>query len=549
VKFVVLVACLALLPAGFARGEAQPQSQAERPVLEAASPMALEPAPVLVWGRPVAVFRAPYDERTPAERAVSAAARVKALDPSAREDFRFLPVALEGKVAGVLVGTKSEALFGLLPGDLDPASGETLEEAAGRAVEALRAVFEARAEELRWPIILRGLGLSVGATLLYALVLWLVVRLRRVAVGRIEKAIAESHRKFTVAGINLVPVLLGIERASAKLSAFAAGAVATYLWLTFCLHQFFYTRPWGQRLGAFFIELLREFLFGAVGAVPGLFAVLVIFWITRVVSAGVGRFFDSVEHGYLSVPWLAPDSARASRRIVVVALWMFSLTVAYPYIPGSGSEAFKGISVFAGLMLSLGSSGFVNHIMSGLVIAYSGALRKGDYVTVGGVEGTVNEVGALSTKISTPKREWITIPNGVIVGASITNYSRLAAGAGAMVSTGVTIGYDAPWRQVHALLLLAAERTAGIRKEPKAFVLQRALSDFYVEYELRFHIDRPEARVPVLSELHAAIQDAFNEAGVQIMSPNFEAQPESPVLVPRDKWYAPETPPGKGGDG
>jgi len=510
--------------------------------------MAPAPAPVLVWGRTVAVFRAPYEEFTPEERAERASARIEALDPTREGELRVASITLQGKT-GVLVGTKTEALFGLLPGDLDPASGETLEEAAGKTVEALRAVFKAHAEELRWPIVLRGLGLAAGATLLYALALWLVVRVRRAAVGRIEKAIAESHRKLTVAGINLVPVLLGIERASAKLSAFAAAAVATYLWLTFCFHQFFYTRPWAERLGAFFVDLLREFLLGAVSAVPGLFAVLVIFWITRVVSAAVGRFFDGVERGYISVPWLAPDSARASRRIIVVAIWMFSLTVAYPYIPGSGSEAFKGISVFAGLMLSLGSSGFVNHIMSGLVIAYSGALRKGDYVTVGGVEGTVDEVGALSTKIATPKREWITIPNGVIVGTSITNYSRLAAETGAMASTVVTIGYDAPWRQVHALLLLAAEHTAGIRGEPKPFVLQRALSDFYVEYELRFHIDRPQARVPVLSELHAAIQDAFNEAGVQIMSPNFEAQPETPVLVPKDRWYAPETPLRKGGDG
>jgi small-conductance mechanosensitive channel len=342
-----------------------------------------------------------------------------------------------------------------------------------------------------------------------------------------------------VAGINLVPVLHWFQLVVGRVTLLAAGLIATYLWLTFCFAQFFYTEPWAKQLGAFLLGVLKGFALGIAGAMPGLFAVLVIFWLTRLVAASASRFFVGVERGTLKVSWLHPDTARASRRIVLVGIWMFALTVAYPYIPGSGSDAFKGISVFAGLMLSLGSSGFVNHIMSGLVIAYSSALRLGDYVTVGDIQGTVLELGPMSTKIATPKQEWVTIPNGVVVSGGVTNYTRLAEGNGAWVSTTVTIGYDSPWRQVHALLMGAAERAPGVRKSPGPRVLQRALSDFYVEYELRFTIDRPEERVAVLSDVHAAIQDAFNEAGVQIMSPNFEAQPEHPVLVPKDQWNGP----------
>jgi small-conductance mechanosensitive channel len=236
----------------------------------------------------------------------------------------------------------------------------------------------------------------------------------------------------------------------------------------------------------------------------------------------VCHFFSGVENGSISVTWLQHDSARASRRIVVVGIWIFAFIVAYPYIPGSGSDVFKGVSVFAGLMISLGSSGFINQVMRGLVIAYSGAMRVGEYVSVGDIEGTVKELGVMGTKIMTLKREFVTIPNGVVVTAGMTNYSRLAGSAdGAILSTTITIGYDAPWRQVHALLLQAADQTKGIRKSPAAIVLQKALSDFYVEYALRFSIDHPAERLSILSELHAAIQDAFNEAGVQIMSPNF----------------------------
>jgi small-conductance mechanosensitive channel len=144
----------------------------------------------------------------------------------------------------------------------------------------------------------------------------------------------------------------------------------------------------------------------------------------------------------------------------------------------------------------------------------------------------------LSTKVVTPRREAITVPNAVLVGSSITNYSRLADDQGAMAGTTVTIGYDTPWRQVHAMLALAAERTPGVRKAPKPFVLQRSLSDFYPEYQLVVHLDQPQTRIRVLSDLHANIQDVFNEFGVQIMSPHFKDQPAEKVWVPKGQWFA-----------
>jgi small-conductance mechanosensitive channel len=236
---------------------------------------------------------------------------------------------------------------------------------------------------------------------------------------------------------------------------------------------------------------------------------------------------------------------------VVVLVWIFAITVAYPYIPGSSTDAFKGVSVFVGLMISLGSAGLVNQVMSGLVVIYSRALRVGEFVRVGDDVGTVSEVGMLSTKILTRKREEITIPNAVMVGTKTVNYSRHADDAGGVVGTTLTIGYDAPWRQVHAMLLQAAAQTAGVRKDPAPRVWQKALSDFYVEYELVFNLDHPEERTPILSELHMYIQDAFNEQGVQIMSPHFETQPKEKVFVPKSQWFAgsAETPSKPDGNG
>jgi small-conductance mechanosensitive channel len=149
----------------------------------------------------------------------------------------------------------------------------------------------------------------------------------------------------------------------------------------------------------------------------------------------------------------------------------------------------------------------------------------------------VTDVGMLSTKILTRKKEEITIPHAVLVSAKTVNYSRQAAGGQACVSTSITIGYDAPWRVVHELLLNAARQTNGVREDPSPRVWQQALRDFYVEYELVVNIDHPEERVQILSELHMHIQDAFNEAGVQIMSPAFESQPEKKVIVPKSQWF------------
>ena len=213
--------------------------------------------------------------------------------------------------------------------------------------------------------------------------------------------------------------------------------------------------------------------------------------------------------------------------------------MAYPYIPGSDTYAFKGLSVLIGLMITLGSIGLINQIISGLFVIYSKSVKSGDYVRIGDIEGESINVGSLATKLRTPRQEEITLPHSVMVGTATTNYSRLAGEQGMVVTVSVTIGYDAPWRQVHELLLFGASRTPGIRTEPPPRVLQRELSDFYVQYHLLAHLEDGQSRAAVLSDLHSQIQDAFNEYGVQIMSPHFESQPRKPVLVPKSAWYAP----------
>ncbi len=251
----------------------------------------------------------------------------------------------------------------------------------------------------------------------------------------------------------------------------------------------------------------------------------------------VSAFFDSVESESVEVPWVHPETANPTKRIVVALLWLFAIVVAYPYVPGGGSDVFKGVTVFAGLVLSLGSSGVMNQAMSGLVLMYARALKPGDYVRVGETEGTVMELGLLSTKIMTTKREEVTLPNAVVVGATVKNFSRSRDTTLLLLYTSVTIGYDTPWRQVEGLLLNAARRTDGLQSDPPPFVLKTALSDFYIEYQLNAIISNPPDRIRVLDKLHANILDSFNEFGVQITSPHYIADPSQPAVVPRDKWF------------
>jgi small-conductance mechanosensitive channel len=458
--------------------------------------------------------------------------------PSAR-------VTIHAHDAFTLVALDGQPVFGVLQADLDPLVGEQLDRKAADAAARLQLAFS-EAVELRTPrrLLRSALGAFL-ATVVFVVALWVLIKLDRRAAAWVARTAERQLRRVTGSAVMLratdAPVIV---RRLFMLVSLVVAAVLTYGWLTFVLRSFPYTRPWG--------ESLRGGLFSAAAtagrhmldALPNVVAVLVIILVTRVITRLVGLAFRAVEDGRLEVPGLYPETAQPSRRIVVALFWVFALVASYEYLPGSNTDAFKAVSVFVGLVVSLGSTGIMNHVMSGLMITYSRALRPNDFVRIGDIEGTVVHLGTLSTKVKTPRNEEITIPNSVVVSHATTNYSRHSATDGVFAPTSVTIGYDTPWRQVQALLLRAAERTPGVRAAPKPVVLQTALGDFYVEYTLLVCLEEPRRRAVILTALHAQIQDAFNEFGVQIMSPNYEADPSGPKVVPPDRWYAaPAAPP------
>jgi small-conductance mechanosensitive channel len=499
------------------------------------------PATLVYANRTIVEFRGVGLFRPPAERVRTA---VQFLDrlvddaPRARVTTTQIP-------DGIIVRVGETPVFALVPADVNTDAGETLEGLAAAVTARLQQAFD-EAVELRNPSRLIRAGLlALGATLLFAVLLWLVFRGRRAATQRLNQT-TERQLERLRGGADVVrssKLPEALERGLGLISLIAV-LVLTYWWLSFVLRQFPYTRPVGESLRAVLFGSVATLVRRVIDSLPDLLMVVLIILATRFVIRLATYFFEAVEHGRIEVPWLFPETAQPTRRIVVALLWLLATVVAYPYMPGSSSDAFKGVTVFVGLMVSLGSTGIMNQVMSGLTITYSRAFRVGDFVRIGEIEGTVTHLGVLSLKIKTGRREEITIPNAIAVSASTTNYSRFAEREGVQVSTSVSIGYDTPWRQVEALLLLAAERTRGIRRDPPPDIRKADLNDFYVVYTLLVCLEHPHLRVPTLHALHGNILDAFNEYGVQITSPNYEADPERPKVVPRSEWFAaPAVPP------
>src|SRR5574340_1074776 len=496
-----------------------------------------EPATLRILNRDVVTLRARVLGLTPQQRVERARQRLREMPASAGMEPVTVVAVSSGEVKGTQFHLGDRLIFGIVDGDADADAGQPyaqlVKQTRARVEELQKVWVESRESALLW----RGIARTFAATAVLGLLVWIAHRTSRVAVAWMERrrdVIAAVHpyvdwREF------LARMAVG----TMQLVQWFVLLALVYTWAVFVLDSFVLTAPIAGSLGDWLWGKVAWVAEGLWDSLPGLATVVIVLVVTRAVSDVLRYFFEMLREGRLQLPAFHPETIPATRRIFSLVVWGLGLAVAYPYLPGSSSDAFKGISVLFGVMVTLGSSGIVTQAMSGLVIVYSRAIRKGDFVDINGVQGVVSEIAALATKIVTVRNEEITIPNSVVVSTPIHNFSKLGETQGTLVTTKVTIGYDAPWRQVHALLVAAARATPRVRATPEPYVYQRALSDFYVEYELFCSIDDAKLRIPIMSDLHAAIQDAFNEAGVQIMSPHFLGQPEAAVVVAKSKWWTP----------
>jgi small-conductance mechanosensitive channel len=347
-------------------------------------------------------------------------------------------------------------------------------------------------------------------------------RIRAVKIGEFEFFTTDRVKAVITSAVKIIRILLIL--------------VLVYAYFHLGLSFF----PWTQKYA---LELFNSVL-GAVSAIgaaiwdqtPALAFLAVLFLITRYVLKTLRFFFEQVQEGKVTVAGIDAEVAHITYRIIKLLIIAFVLVVAYPFIPGSGSTAFKGLSIFAGVLFSLGSTSAIANMIAGVSLTYQRSFRVGDVIKVGDSTGVVLERRLYITRLKTFKNQVITIPNGIILASHVSNLSQeVRQGEGLILHTGVTIGYDAPWKTVHALLIEAAHRTAHILKSPSPFVLQTALNDFYVTYELNAYTDAPEIMPWIYGELHQNIQNTFNEGGVEIMSPHYtQVRDGNQVTIPAD---------------
>ncbi len=475
---------------------------------------------------------------------------VAALDRAKRAQVRLKeqlelrgPHKISQKVeaAGIMLQINGATTFFITPDDAKRLQDETVEGLAQRTAVALERAIAESEESRNWQAMVSSLLKAGGVTLLTILLCWMLSRLRHGASAKLRKFTALRSEGVYLAGVKLLHPARLAELVDSATSVFfrLLLVILLYEWLSFVLASFPFTRAWGELLIDFLWGLTVQLTSAVTASIPGLFTALVIFYLARSVGQMVDRFFERVHKGHVKLNWLDAEVAEPTRRIAVTAVWLFAFAMAYPYLPGAQTEAFKGLSLLLGLMISLGSSNLVGQAASGLILTYGRAFRKGEYVRIGDSEGTVTELGMFATRIRTGMGEELTIANTVVLNANIKNYSRSVKGQGFVLDTTVTIGYDTPWRQVHAMLEKAALRTPGVLADPAPQVFQTALSDWYPQYRLVCQAlpTEPRPRALILSSLHANIQDVFNEYGVQIMSPQYFEDPRTPKIVPQEKWF------------
>ncbi len=485
---------------------------------------ASHPGAPVVYGKDTLFYvKARLGPFTPEQRAASARERIKQIAGNLLSSFDSAVAIDNGQSTDVMVS--DAVLFTVTDADADSANHAIRAALAAERARAVTRAIKARVPTAIIKVVLLGALLTIVATAVFFFALKglsrsLAVVIRRLRSWRGTRIPALRLRRFEIfSSAQITEFLISVVRVLRAALVLVAG----YAYISLVFSFFPWTRGLAGQLLGYVVEPLRGIGMAFVEFVPKLFFIVVIIIVTRYVLKIIHLVFHGIGSGRLELPNFPAEWAEPTYKIVRLLVGAFALVVIFPYLPGSHSDAFKGVSVFLGVLFSLGSTGAVSNLVAGVVITYMRPFRVGDRVRIADTTGDVMEKTLLVTRVRTIKNEDITIPNAMVLASHIINFSSSARDLGLILHTGVTIGYDAPWRQVHELLLAAADATEGIATDPKPFVLQTSLDDFYVSYQLNAYTDQPNTMAALYSRLHQNIQDKFNEAGVEIMSPHYGA--------------------------
>ena len=535
--FRILVAIAALMPPALAAADVLPAPPQPAPVIET--------APVVIDGETLFELRG-ISSLVARDRAAAVAARIVALarDPSfSTGDIRVIEVdnrteIMAGDLRIVSVLDMDALVEQATQRDVIAGSYRT---SIVNAIERFR--LERSAPYLRRQAIHALLAIALLAGLLVA-ARWGFQRLVAFADRRLLERLRslEARSSRILSADQIKNAWHGALRAVHLLLSF----VLAFAFLDYVLTLFPWTRPIARGTAALFIDPLGVMWRGFIDSVPGLAFIAILVVVTRYALRLAGLFFDAIAIGRIQPSGFDPEWALPTFRLVRLAILGFALVIAYPYVPGSSTDAFRGVSIFFGLLMSIGAASMVGNSLAGYTLIYRRAFKIGDRIKIDEVVGDVVAMRQQVTHVRTPKNEEVTIPSSMIVNSSVVNYSSLARQGGLILHTTVGIGYETPWRQVEAMLIEAANRTEGLLREPPPFVLMTGLGEFNVKYEINVYCDRPQEMPRLYTALHQNILDIFNMHGVQIMTPSYEGDPEAPKVVPKERWFNPPAKPPAG---
>ena len=524
-------ASLAVLAAFLALGEGLRAQEAPPPAVE----QAVATAPVDLDG--AVLFRVRGVSSFPAEaRAAGIWERLVAVAADSSVGVDAIRVVDEGDVARIVTGDTTILTVVEADAVLEQVRRSTL--AAAHLAKIREAVTEyrnARSSAALRRGALNAFGATLALAAIVALLLWLWRLFDRFLMQRLQARVhAVEIQSLELMRAERIWAALRGGLLAVRTLVFLAVAL---IYIGFVLAQFPWTRGMSQNLGDLALGPLNTIASGVVASIPSLVFLAVLFFVVRFSLRLIRLFFQAVEHRRVKFENFDAEWAQPTYKIVRIGVVAFALIVAYPYIPGSDSAAFRGVSLFIGVLFSLGSSAAISNIIAGYMMTYRRAFKLGDRIKVGDAVGEVIQMRLQVTHLRSFKNEELILPNSQILNGEVLNYSSLARSRGLILHTEVGIGYETPWRQVEAMLTLAAERTNGLATEPPPFVLEKKLGDFAVTYELNVYCDNVPAMPQLYSQLHRNILDVFNEFGVQIMTPAYEGDPEIPKVVRPDNWY------------
>jgi small-conductance mechanosensitive channel len=510
------------------------QAQTQGPP-QAAADDGIVTAPVAIDG--VELFRLRGVSSFPAEaraRVAHDAIVAAASDPSVTVDT----IRVVESSDRVVVAAGNRPLVTVVEADAALEQVGRLELAQAHRRRIQQAVADYR--DARTPAALRrSAGATLLATILFALgvalIIWLWRRLDAFLTRRLQARIQSvGIQSFEVMRADKIWAALRRGLAGLRTLIFLAAGL---VYLGYVLAKWPWTHGLSRNIVEFAVHPLEIIANGIVANIPSLVFLIVLFYATRLTLRVIRLFFEAVERGTVTLSRFDPEWAPPTYKIIRIAVVAFAIIVAYPYIPGSQSEAFKGVSIFIGIVFSLGSSTAISNIIAGYMMTYRRAFKVGDRIKIGDTIGDVIETRLQVTHLRSFKNEEIVIPNSQILSADVMNFSSLARQQGLILHTEVGIGYETPWRQVEAMLIAAAERTPGVNGEPRPFVMLKKLGDFAVTYEVNAYSHDVKAMNATYTSLHRNILDVFNEYGVQIMTPAYEGDPPEPKVVPQKDWY------------